>query len=136
MASQIECVPNFSEGRVHGKIRRIVDALVADPKVSLLGSDLGAGANRTVVTIAAPPGAVVDAAFRGIEAAKSCIDMRQHQGAHQRMGATDVCPFTPLTNATMEDGKNDAPSHETDSFFSVMCRGVTVYPPAWTAAHH
>ena len=103
MASLIECVPNFSEGRVHGKIRRIVDALVTAPKVSLLGSDLGAGANRTVITIAAPPGAVVDAAFRGIEAAASCIDMRQHQGAHQRMGATDVCPFTPLTDATMED---------------------------------
>ncbi len=103
MVSLIECVPNFSEGRAHGKIRRIVDALLSDPKVSLLGSEPGAGANRTVVTIAAPPGAVVDAAFRSIEAAADCIDMRQHRGAHQRIGATDVCPFVPLADATMED---------------------------------
>ena len=103
MASLIECVPNFSEGRAHGKIRKIVDALVRDPKVALLGSEPGAGANRTVVTIAAPPGAVVDAAFRGIEAAASCIDMRKHLGAHQRIGATDVCPFVPLTDATMQE---------------------------------
>ena len=103
MVSLIECVPNFSEGRAHGKIRRIVDALLIDPKVSLLGSEPGAGANRTVVTIVAPPGAVMDAAFRGIEAAADCIDMRQHQGAHQRIGATDVCPFVPLADATMED---------------------------------
>jgi glutamate formiminotransferase/formiminotetrahydrofolate cyclodeaminase len=103
VASLIECVPNFSEGRALEKIGRITDALASDPKVSILGCEPGAGANRTVVTLVGPSSAVVDAAFRGIEAAADCIDMRQHRGAHQRIGATDVCPFVPLENTNMED---------------------------------
>lgn len=99
----IECVPNFSEGRDPQVIRQITDAIAAVPGVKLLDVDPGQATHRTVVTFVGPPEAVVEAAFQGIARAAQLIDMRQHQGEHPRMGATDVCPLVPVANISMEE---------------------------------
>ncbi len=102
MQELVECVPNFSEGRDLNIIRQITAAIEAVEGVSLLDVDPGASTNRTVVTFVGSPEAAVEAAFRGIQKAAELIDMRKHKGAHPRMGATDVCPFIPVSNVTWE----------------------------------
>src|SRR5512139_2383616 len=99
----VECVPNFSEGRDKAKIKQITDAIEAVPGVTLLDVDPGADTNRTVVTFVGDPDAVAEGAFHAIAKAAQVIDMAQHHGAHPRMGATDVCPFVPISGVTMED---------------------------------
>src|ERR1700730_5996078 len=103
MQKLIECVPNFSEGRDTYVIRQITDAIESVEGVSLLDVDPGASTNRTVVTFVGGPDAVIEAAFRGIKKAAELIDMRKHKGAHPRMGATDVCPFIPVSNVSWEE---------------------------------
>ena len=103
MEKLIECVPNFSEGRDEDVIRQISDAIKSTDGVSLLDVDPGATTNRTVVTFVGSPEAAVEAAFRGIQKAAELIDMRKHKGAHPRMGATDVCPFIPVSNVSWEE---------------------------------
>ena len=103
MQKLIECVPNFSEGRDQNIIRQITDAIESVEGVSLLDVDPGASTNRTVVTFVGAPEAAVEAAFRGIKKAAELIDMRKHKGAHPRMGATDVCPFIPISNVSWEE---------------------------------
>jgi glutamate formiminotransferase/formiminotetrahydrofolate cyclodeaminase len=99
----VECVPNFSEGRDRARIKQITDAIEAVPGVRLLDVDPGADTNRTVVTFVGDPDAVAEGAFHAIAKAAQVLDMRQHHGAHPRMGATDVCPFIPIAGATMDD---------------------------------
>jgi glutamate formiminotransferase/formiminotetrahydrofolate cyclodeaminase len=99
----LECVPNFSEGRDPGVVRQITEAIEAVPAAKLLNVDRGESTNRTVVTFAGPPDAVVEAAFRAIARAAELIDMRRHRGEHPRMGATDVCPLVPLDGVSMEE---------------------------------
>ena len=103
MSKLIECVPNFSEGRDQNVIRQITDAIESVDGVSLLDVDPGASTNRTVVTFVASPDAAVEAAFRATRKAAELIDMRKHNGAHPRMGATDVCPFIPVSNVSWEE---------------------------------
>ena len=103
MQKLIECVPNFSEGCDQNVIQQITDAIESVDGVSLLDVDPGASTNRTVVTFVGSPDAAVDAAFRGIKKAAELIDMRKHKGAHPRMGATDVCPFIPVSNVNWEE---------------------------------
>src|SRR5438477_2627645 len=103
MQKLIECVPNFSEGRDLDVIRQITTAIESVEGISLLNVDPGASTNRTVVTFAGGPEAAVEAAFRGIQKAAELIDMRKHKGAHPRMGATDVCPFIPVSNVRWEE---------------------------------
>src|SRR5947207_4640660 len=103
MQEIIECVPNFSEGRDLDVVRQITAAIESVEGVSLLNVDPGASTNRTVVTFAGTPDAAVEAAFRGIQKAAEFIDMRKQTGAHPRMGATDVCPFVPVSNVTWEE---------------------------------
>src|ERR1700716_1087324 len=103
MKQVIECVPNFSEGRDLEVIRQITAAIESVEGFSLLDVDPGATTNRTVVTSFGNPEAAVEAAFRGIQKAAELIDMRKHRGAHPRMGATDVCPFIPVSNVTWEE---------------------------------
>src|ERR1700736_2044715 len=103
MQKLIECVPNFSEGRDVDVIRQITAAIESVEEVSLLDVDPGATTNRTVVTFVGSPEAVVEGAFRGIQKAGKLIDMRKHKGAHPRMGATDVCPFIPVSNVSWEE---------------------------------
>ncbi|MEP7078667.1 MAG: glutamate formimidoyltransferase [Chthoniobacterales bacterium] len=103
MQKLIECVPNFSEGRDLNIIRQITTAIEVVEGVSLLDVDPGASTNRTVVTFVGGLEAVVEAAFQGIRKAAEVIDMRKHKGAHPRMGATDVCPFVPVSNVSWEE---------------------------------
>ncbi|WP_243301809.1 glutamate formimidoyltransferase [Geothrix oryzisoli] len=99
----VECVPNISEGRDAAKIRQVVDAISAVPGVQVLDVDPGADTNRTVITFVGEPEAVLAGAFACIAEAAKVIDMRQHHGAHPRMGATDVTPFVPVEGVTMAD---------------------------------
>lgn len=103
MKQLIECVPNFSEGRDMGIIKQITDQIESVEGVKLLDVDPGKATNRTVVTFVGEPDAVVEAAFLAIKKAAELIDMRQHSGEHPRMGATDVCPFIPIANISMEE---------------------------------
>ena len=99
----IECVPNFSEGRDKGVIRQITDVIEQVEGVKLLDVDPGEATNRTVVTFVGEPDAVVEAAFQSVKKAGELIDMRQHHGAHPRMGATDVLPLVPVSGITLEE---------------------------------
>jgi len=99
----VECVPNFSEGRDREKINTITREIESTPGVKLLDVDPGESTNRTVVTFIGTPEGVKEAAFKAIKKAAEVIDMSKHQGAHSRIGATDVCPFVPVSGVTMED---------------------------------
>ncbi|MCQ2283426.1 MAG: glutamate formimidoyltransferase [Bacteroidales bacterium] len=103
MKQLIECVPNFSEGRNPEIINQVADVIRQAEGVTLLDVDPGATTNRTVVTFVGTPDAVVDAAFALIAKCQELIDMRYHHGDHPRFGATDVCPFVPVANITMEE---------------------------------
>ena len=99
----IECVPNFSEGRDRAVIDAITAAITSVENIKLLDVDPGEATNRTVVTFVGEPEAVTEAAFQGIKKAAELIDMRNHHGAHPRMGATDVCPLIPISGVTLEE---------------------------------
>ena len=98
----IECVPNISEGRDLEKIHRIVDAARVEG-VKILGVEPDPDYNRTVITFAGTSDGVEHAAVALITKAIEEIDMRSHSGEHPRMGCVDVCPFIPISKATMED---------------------------------
>lgn len=99
----VECVPNFSEGRNEKVIDAIAESVKAVSGVRLLDVDPGHSTNRTVVTFVGAPDDVVEAAFQCIARASQLIDMRHHRGEHPRMGATDVCPFVPVSGVSMAD---------------------------------
>lgn len=84
-------------------IKQITDVIEAVDGVKLLDVDPGEATNRTVVTFVGEPDVVCEAAYRAIAKAKELIDMRQHHGAHPRMGATDVCPLVPVANITLDE---------------------------------
>lgn len=99
----IECVPNFSEGRDKHVIDQITGVIERVKGVKLLNVDPGEATNRTVVTFVGNPEAVVEAAFLAVKKAGQVIDMRNHHGAHPRMGATDVLPLIPVSGITLEE---------------------------------
>lgn len=99
----VECVPNFSEGCDPKVIEAIGEAIKSVEGVLLLDVDPGQATNRTVVTFVGDPDGAVEAAFRAIKTAAELIDMSRHTGAHPRQGATDVCPFCPVSGVTMDD---------------------------------
>lgn len=103
MRQIIECVPNFSEGRNMEVIDSIADSIEEAGGVKVLNIDPGAATNRTVITFAGSPESVVEAAFQGVKKAGEMIDMRQHHGAHPRLGATDVLPLVPVSGITVEE---------------------------------
>ena len=103
MEKLVECVPNFSEGRDQNKIGDIVKQMSDVPGITVLDVDSGPDTNRTVVTIVGSPQAVGEAAFQGIKRASEVLDMSQHSGTHPRMGATDVCPFIPVSDVSIEE---------------------------------
>lgn len=98
----VECVPNISEGRDHGLIEQIVNAVRAVDGCTVLGVEPDHDYNRTVITFAGGPEAVEHGAVALINASIQLLDMRQHSGEHPRMGVVDVCPFVPLRDITME----------------------------------
>jgi len=98
----IEAVPNISEGRNKSVIEHVVTA-AKNAGARVLHVDANADANRTVITLAGKPQAVVQSAFALIRAAAELIDMREQKGAHPRLGATDVCPLVPVRGISLEE---------------------------------
>ena len=103
MKPLIECIPTSSEGRNREAIDAIVAAHASVPGIRILGVEPGAAANRTVVTFAGEPDAVVESAFRGAAKAQELIDMRTQHGTHPRNGATDVLPLVPVEGISLQD---------------------------------
>lgn len=103
MSKLVECVPNFSEGNDLTVIKQITDEIEKIDGVKLLNVDPGKATNRTVVTFVGNPEACVEACFQAIKKAGELIDMSKHKGEHPRMGATDVCPFIPISGISMEE---------------------------------
>jgi len=99
----VECIPNFSEGCDEKVIDAITAAIEAVDGVQLLDADPGQATNRTVVTFAGTPEGVEEAAFQAIKTASELIDMSKQTGEHPRQGATDVCPFCPVSGVTMDE---------------------------------
>jgi glutamate formiminotransferase/formiminotetrahydrofolate cyclodeaminase len=99
MEKIIECIPNFSEGRDEEKINQIISE-IESAGVELLDREMDASHNRAVITFVGEPEAVLEAAFRGAKKAAALIDLTKHKGEHPRIGATDVIPLVPISNAT------------------------------------
>jgi len=99
----IECIPNFSEARRPEVVDQIIAAITSVGGARLLDRSSDLDHNRTVLTFAGESSAVEEAAFRAIKTASELIDLDQHTGEHPRIGATDVVPFVPLSDATMQD---------------------------------
>jgi glutamate formiminotransferase / formiminotetrahydrofolate cyclodeaminase len=102
MATLVECVPNFSEGRDKAKVDAIVEAMKMDG-VYLLDREMDHDHNRCVITLVGEREPIQEAAIRGVGKAAELIDLNVHQGAHPRMGAADVVPFIPIEGVTIED---------------------------------
>ena len=120
----IECVPNFSEGRRQDVIEAIVAPFRATKGCGRLDYRADADHNRLVVSLAGSPEPVQEALLQAASVAVQKIDMNSHQGAHPRIGAVDVIPFTPVSNISMEECV--ALSHSFgERFFQEL--GVPVY---------
>ncbi len=102
MASLIECVPNFSEGRERARVDAIVNAMKRDG-VYLLDCEMDADHNRSVITLVGEREPLLAAVLAGIGKATELIDLNVQRGAHPRLGATDVVPFIPIEGATLAD---------------------------------
>lgn len=103
MATIVECVPNFSEGRRKDVVDKIVFSIRSVPGVKVLDVQMDPDHNRSVVTFAGGKDQVQEAAFRGARAASELIDLTKHEGQHPRMGAIDVLPFVPIAGVTIEE---------------------------------
>jgi len=103
MQPLVECVPNFSEGLNTDTVQRIADAIRSVDSTCVLDTHIDPDHNRSVITFVAPPAKIVEAALKAVARATQLIDMRQHKGEHPRLGATDVLPFVPVRDVTMEE---------------------------------
>ncbi len=103
MLPLVECVPNFSEGRRPEMVEQIATAIASVKTACVLDTHIDPDHNRSVITFVASPEHVVDAAVQAVQRAAKLIDMRTHQGEHPRLGATDVLPFVPVSQVTMDD---------------------------------
>jgi glutamate formiminotransferase / formiminotetrahydrofolate cyclodeaminase len=103
MNSIVECVPNFSEGRDRSIVERIIDAILAVPGLCLMDVEMDGDHNRSVVTFVGQKEKVGEGALHAIGQAAALIDLTRHHGSHPRIGATDVVPFIPVRNVTLEE---------------------------------
>jgi len=103
MNSIVECVPNFSEGRDRRIVECIIEAILAVPGLCLMDMEMDADHNRSVVTFVGEKEKVGEGALRAIGTAASLIDLTRHEGRHPRIGATDVVPFIPVRNASLQE---------------------------------
>ena len=98
----VECIANFSEARRPEVVEQIIQAIASQPSVSVLDRHSDMDHNRTVITFVGPPENLEEAAYRAIARAAELIDLDQHSGEHPRIGATDVVPFVPISDVSME----------------------------------
>jgi len=99
----VECIPNFSEARRPEVVEAIIAAMQSVPSVHILDRHSDLDHNRTVITLIGPPQAVEEAAFQAIAKAAQLINLDEHEGAHPRIGATDVVPFVPIRDISMQE---------------------------------
>lgn len=99
----VECVPNFSEGRDLQKVEKIADCFRGKPGVKLLDYSSDQDHNRTVITVCGEVEPLKAAVVEAVGVARDLIDLTVHEGQHPRMGATDVVPFIPIKNVTMDE---------------------------------
>ncbi len=99
----IECIPNFSEARRPEVVQKIIESIEGVARVHILDQHSDLDHNRTVVTYVGEPAAVAEAAFAAIKTAAELIDLNQHQGEHPRMGSTDVVPFVPIRDISIQE---------------------------------
>ena len=123
----VECVPNFSEGRDARRVEAIVAAMRVEG-VRLLDWSMDAEHNRSVVTIAGEPAAVVEAAVRGAGKAVELIDLTRQQGVHPRIGAADVIPFVPVSGIKLEQCVMLARQAGLEIWRGLECRFTSMSP--------
>ncbi len=101
----VECIPNFSvsQQKDPAAFQALVDTAQAAPGCTLLDVQTDGSHNRCVFTMVGAPEAMGEAAFQLCKKASEVIDLRKHQGQHPRMGATDVIPFVPQMDMTVEE---------------------------------
>lgn len=99
----VECIPNYSEARRPEVVEAILKSIQDVPGVHILDRHSDLDHNRTVVTLVGAPAAVEEAAFQSIATAARLIDLNTHTGAHPRIGATDVVPFVPISDVSMQE---------------------------------
>jgi glutamate formiminotransferase len=105
MAKLVECIPNFSVSRERDEavFQGLVDVARGVPGCTLFDVQSDGNHNRCVFTLIGSPEAIEEAAFRLTKQATETIDMTKHQGQHPRMGATDVIPFVPQMDVTVDE---------------------------------
>lgn len=103
MKNIVECVPNFSEGRDRAVIDQIVAAIQSIPGLIVMDIEMDADHHRSVITFVGEKERIGEGALRAIGKATELIDLNRHSGAHPRIGATDVVPFIPVRNLTLEE---------------------------------
>lgn len=103
MKKLVQCVPNYSEGKDLEKIEKIAAPFKKNKKIKFMGCEPDADYNRTVITVIGEPKDVIEAVVESVGVATELIDMNVQKGEHLRMGATDVIPFIPIKNITMEE---------------------------------
>lgn len=101
----VECIPNFSvsQQKDPAAFQALVDTAKAASGCTLLDVQTDGSHNRCVFTLVGAPEAMGEAAFQLCKKASEVIDLRKHQGQHPRMGATDVIPFVPQMDMTVEE---------------------------------
>lgn len=134
MARIIECVPNCSEGRNKEVIEYIADAVRAVPGVVITDYSSDESHNRSVFTIVGDPDQMAEAAFQFAKACVEKIDMTKHEGAHPRMGAVDVIPFTPVKDVSMEECI-ELSKKVAERIWTELGMPVTLYEESCTAPH-
>lgn len=134
MARIIECVPNCSEGRNKEVIEYIADAVRAVPGVVITDYSSDESHNRSVFTIVGDPDQMAEAAFQFAKACVEKIDMTKHEGAHPRMGAVDVIPFTPVKDVAMEECI-ELSKKVAERIWTELGMPVTLYEESATAPH-
>jgi len=134
MQTIVQCVPNFSEGRDKDKIEKIIDNFRGQDGVKLLDYSSDVDHNRTVVTLVGEPQALKAVIVKAMGTASELIDMTKHEGQHPRMGATDVVPFIPIKNFTMEEAVELA-KETAQAVFEAHQIPVFLYEKAASATH-
>jgi len=97
----VACVPNFSEGADEACVKAIVCAMRVEG-VRLLDWSMDSDHNRSVVTVAGAPAAIVESAVRAAGKAAELIDLTRQTGVHPRIGAADVIPFVPVSKVSLD----------------------------------
>jgi glutamate formiminotransferase len=102
----LESVPNFSEGRDRVTIDALADALSGQAELLDVHSD--PDHNRSVFTLVGDEDALVAALLAGVACARERIDLREHEGAHPRIGAADVVPIVAVDPADAKRARDCA----------------------------